>query len=195
MEKVIGYTEYKGTRLQQHQDYQAPFIKLLTELKPKRILEIGTGYGGLILFLRDKLNEIGLEDTLIKSFDINHTYFDLPNLEFIKENLFIDDFKLDRYDLIEDFIKSDGITIVLCDGGNKIKEFNQIAPLLKTGDILMAHDYVDTMELFENEYKDKIWNWCEITRQDIEQITQLENLIDYMKEDFNKIVWVCKMKN
>lgn len=199
--QVTGFTSYKGIMLQQHEDYQSVFSKLLETSKPARILEIGTGAGGLTLFLKDKLNEIGLKETYILSYDINTTNFDstvhdLTNLELSKENLFGggNDFILQRNDLIEPYIKSEGLTIVLCDGGNKIKEFNQISPLLKGGDIIMAHDYCDNTESFESDYKDKIWNWCEIQQKDIQQICDQENLEDFMKEDFNKIVWVCKIK-
>jgi predicted O-methyltransferase YrrM len=200
--QVTGFTSYKGIMLQQHEDYQKVFSKLLEDTKPARILEIGTGAGGLTLFLRDKLNEIGLRETYIKSYDVNTTSFDnnvhdLTNLELSKENLFGggNEFILERGDLIEPYIKSEGLTIVLCDGGNKIKEFNQISPLLKSGDIIMAHDYCENSNLFESDYKDKIWNWCEIQERDIETICQQENLEDFMKEYFNKIVWVCKIKN
>lgn len=200
--QVTGFTSYKGIMLQQHEDYQTVFSKLLEDTKPARILEIGTGAGGLTLFLRDKLNEIGLRETYIKSYDVNTTSFDnnvhdLTNLELSKENLFGggNEFILERGDLIEPYIKSEGLTIVLCDGGNKIKEFNQISPLLKSGDIIMAHDYCENSNLFESNYKDKIWNWCEIQERDIETICQQENLEDFMKEYFNKIVWVCKIKN
>lgn len=199
--QVTGFTAYKGIMLQQHEDYQTVFSKLLETTKPARILEIGTGAGGLTLFLRDKLNEIGLKETYILSYDVNTTNFDsnvhdLTNLELSKENLFGggNEFILERKDLIEPYIKSEGLTIVLCDGGNKIKEFNQISPLLKSGDIIMAHDYCDNRELFESDYKDKIWNWCEIQQNDIQKTCDQENLEDFMKEDFNKIVWVCKIK-
>lgn len=199
--QISGFTVYKGIMLQQHEDYQIPFTKLLESTKPKRILEIGTGAGGLTLFLRDKLNELGLKETFLKSYDVNTTTFDsnihdLTNLELSKENLFCgtNQFVLERKDLIEPYIQSEGLTLVLCDGGNKIKEFNQISPLLKSGDIIMAHDFCDNSELFESEYKDKIWNWCEIQQKDIQDACDQENLVDFMKEDFNKIVWVCKIK-
>ena len=149
---VTGFTSYRGIMLQQHEDYQSIFSKLLENTKPARILEIGTGAGGLTLFLQDKLNEIGLKETYILSYDVNTTNFDsniydLTNLELSKENLFGggNEFILNRKDLIESYIKNIGMTIVLCDGGNKIKEFTQISPLLKEGDIIMAHDYCDNI--------------------------------------------------
>jgi tRNA A58 N-methylase Trm61 len=199
--QVTGFTSYKGIMLQQHEDYQTQFTKLLETTKPNRILEIGTGAGGLTLFLRDTLNELGLKETYIKSYDVNNTTFDsnvhdLTNLELSKENLFGggNEFVLERKDLIEPYIQSEGLTIVLCDGGNKIKEFNQISQLLKHGDIIMAHDYCESYEMFLSEYKDKIWNWCEIQEKDIENACVSEGLENFMKNDFNKIVWVCKIK-
>ena len=203
MEKkqIVGFTAYKGLMLQQHDNYAEPFTNLILNTKPKRILEIGTGTGGLTLFLREKLNELGFNDTYFKTYDVNDAYlnsdhYDLTNLEILKDNLFIggNEFILDRYDLIQPYIQSEGVTIVMCDGGNKIKEFNQIAPLLKSGDIIMAHDYAHDDETFKNEIYDKIWNWCEIQEKDIIEICNKENLEDYMKSEFNQIVWACKIK-
>ncbi len=70
MSKVKGHTSYKGLTAQQHNDAFDVFKTFITEIKPKRVLEIGTAGGGLTLFIRDTLNEIGLQDTPIKSFDV-----------------------------------------------------------------------------------------------------------------------------
>lgn len=50
--------------------------------------------------------------------------------------------------MVESFIKREGTTLILCDGGSKINEFNILSKYLKSGDIIMAHDYVDTKENF-----------------------------------------------
>ncbi len=57
MSKVTGHTSYKGLTAQQHNDAFDVFKTFLTEIKPKRILEIGTAGGGLTLFIRHTLNE------------------------------------------------------------------------------------------------------------------------------------------
>jgi len=204
MEKkqVTGVSSYKGIMLQQHENYSEVFTEFLKKIKPSKILEIGTGAGGLTLFLRETLNDIGLSESKIKSFDINsmdsvHTQINsMENIEILKDNLFSggNDYVLDRYDLIENFIKSEGTTLVMCDGGNKVKEFNQISPLIKKGDYIMAHDYVDNQENFLENYLDKIWNWAEIKDEDIKDICEKENLISSNKENFDSIVWVCKQK-
>lgn len=58
----------------------------------------------------------------------------------------------------------------------------------------MAHDYVKDKKTFEEFYMNKIWDWCEIMDSDINEICVEQNLIDYMKEEFEKIVWSCKIK-
>ena len=198
--EVSPCMKYRGVHLQQQNGYQKPFFKLLSSLKPKRILEIGTGVGGFTLFLRDTLNEIGLSDSIIKTYDIYNLSnqfneeHDLNNIEFSNENIFNADYDLEQIEMIKSFIQSDGTTLVLCDGYNKIKEFNQLGKLLKIGDVIMAHDYVVNHQVFENDYFEKIWNWCEIIEEDIIETILNENLVELMKEDFEKIVWVCKIK-
>ena len=100
----------------------------------------------------------------------------------------------DRVDEIKSFIQSEGITLVLCDGDSKVNEFKQLSPLLKIGDVIMAHDYIFNRQIFESDFFEKIWNWCEVTDEDINQTCSEQNLKDFMMEDFEKIVWVCKRK-
>ena len=59
---VLGHTTYNGYTAQQHNDFFNVFKKFLTEIKPARVLEIGTAGGGFILAIREILNEIGLSD-------------------------------------------------------------------------------------------------------------------------------------
>ena len=82
----------------------------------------------------------------------------------------------------------------MCDGGSKINEFNLLSKYLKSGDIIMAHDYVDTKENFLKNYKNKIWNLREIGDEHIKNTCEKYNLKSYMKETFDKVVWVCKIK-
>jgi hypothetical protein len=58
----------------------------------------------------------------------------------------------------------------------------------------MAHDYCHDRDLFENEIKDTIWNWFEISFSDIENSVKDNNLIIYPKVDFKNAVWACYQK-
>lgn len=197
--KPLDDNKYKNYVLQQSRNVFDVFREFLNKVKPKRILEIGTGGGGLTLFMRDCLNEIGLQDTEIKTFDTkNHSYYETlreNNIEVIIDNLFNEDYTdIIKPNLIENFVKKDGITIVLCDGGNKINEFNLLSKIIKPGDYILAHDYCFNKEVFEKEIYNKIWNWCEIMESDIEKSSEQENLFTVDYENFSKVVWICKQK-
>jgi hypothetical protein len=66
---------------------------------------------------------------------------------------------------------------------------------IKQSDFILAHDYSHDQETFENEIKNKIWNWLEITYVDIEQSCIENNLEPYKQEIFSNAVWVCMKKN
>jgi predicted O-methyltransferase YrrM len=176
------------------------FSNFIESVRPARILEIGTAGGGTIQFLRDELDKNGLKDSTIKSFEISeHEWFPKmreSGIEVIVENIF-DVFygELTKPEMIVPYIQEEGITVVLCDGGNKITEFNIIAPHLKEGDIIMAHDYIDTNKNYLENYRDKIWNWREIGEEHVEHVSRKYNLQPFMQDEFSKAVWVCKLKN
>jgi len=117
------------------------------------------------------------------------------NIEIIVENIFSHSYKeIEKPEMVESFIGREGTTLVLCDGGSKVNEFIILSKYLKSGDIIMAHDYVDTKENFLENYRDKIWNWREIGEEDIKETCEKYNLKSFMKETFDKVVWVCKIK-
>lgn len=184
---------------QQNQNMFDAFKTLLNEYKPKRVLEIGTAGGGTIQFIRDYLDEIGLNDTKIKTFDVKEHkwYKDMRNtgIDIIIQNIFSHSYReIEKPEFVVDYIKEDGPTLVLCDGGSKINEFKILSEYLKVGDVIMAHDYVDTKENFLENYKEKIWNWREIGSEHIEETCEKYNLKPFLQEHFNNAAWVCKIK-
>jgi cephalosporin hydroxylase len=199
MSDITGAIVYKNYMAMQHANAFNVFRDFITEIKPSRILEIGTAAGGLTVALRDILNDLGLHNVPVKSFDVNtcswHDSIREQNVEIIIENIFNQGYtEIVKPESIIPFIQGEGVTLVLCDGGYKIGEFNLIAPHIKVGDFIFAHDYVDTIENFNENYKDKIWNWCEVEERNISEISEKCNLVDYNKEKFNSVVWVCKKK-
>ena len=178
--------------MQQKPEVSSAFEKLLKEIKPKQIVEIGTAGGGTTLSIRETLDEIGLEKTDIKSFEVKeHKWFPemrKRNIEIIVENIFSHSYKeIEKPEMVESFIGREGTTLVLCDGGSKVNEFIILSKYLKSGDIIMAHDYVDTKENFLENYRDKIWNWREIGEEDIKETCEKYNLKSFMKETFDKV--------
>lgn len=199
--KITGYFVYGDLTIMQHTSVKEKFIKLITSIKPTKILEIGTSSGGLTLMLRDILDTNGLESTRLISYDINDPVYlrrhvdNGRNIELKVENVFNHQYdKLENGDEIIDIITSDGTTLVLCDGGSKKNEFRILSDYLKIGDVIMAHDYAPNQTYFQEHINNKIWNWMEIQDSDIDDSCQRNNLTPFMEQDFRDIVWACKIK-
>jgi len=183
------------TSQQSHNVYQI-FYDFILEIKPKRILEIGTALGGFTQFLNIITKEIGLETKILTYDIISHPWYQEIidfGIDLRVEDIFSNNFKTCKQEVI-DFIKQDGTTLVLCDGGWKIGEFNLLSDYIKSGDFIMAHDYSFDDETYRNKIQNKIWNWCEITEKDIEECSLRNNLLPYNQEIFSNCVWVCKKK-
>jgi hypothetical protein len=203
MNEILGYFTYKNTKISQHSSIDVPIKKLLNNLKPSQIVEIGTAQGGFTLLVRDLLNDSGLKGTPIKTYDI-HTenniklyYNDPSQIDVVTKNIFNDNYsglKAGEEEIIN-FIQQQGVTIVFCDGALKKKEFNILSKYIKPGDIIMAHDYAPNQEYFNENVYGKIWNWFEIQDADIEEACISNKLLPYMQQEFRDVVWVCKIKS
>jgi len=196
---VKGHFIYENLIISQHENVGSVFNKLIKQIKPKRILEIGTADGGLTLMLRDLLNDNGLNNSIIRTYDIleqtNLKNKNVDGIEIITKSPFNYPYSdLEYPDEIKEFVQSEGTTLVLCDGGFKINEFILISQFLKVGDVIMAHDYAHDSDVFKKEIENKIWNWHEIQYSDISNACEINNLESYMLDEFKQVVWVCKMK-
>lgn len=192
-----GLSSYMGMASQQNHKAYEVFYNFLNDVKPKRILEIGTALGGFTQFLKKVSDESNL-DINILTYDIHRMnwYDDLINegIDVRVEDVFINNYSEVKQEVI-DYIQQDGLTIVLCDGGNKVGEFNILSNYIKQGDFIMAHDYAYNREEFMENYDRKIWNWHEIEHSNIAESCDRNNLQSYKSEIFNDVVWVCKIKN
>lgn len=204
MNKIKGIFGYKGTTCWQHPQVGDKLETLFNESRPSQILEIGTANGGLTELIRDILDELNLFDTALRTYDVNPDHIRKRLLEKIEQGSNID-FRLKNLfnypyseivevEEVSDYIKKPGTTIVMCDGGSKKNEFKMFAPFLKTGDIIMAHDYAPNKEYFEKHIKNKIWNWHEIEDKDIEDSCNEYNLEPFLQDQLLEVVWVCRKK-
>lgn len=187
---------YNGWGAQQNPNTFEVFHNFLNEVKPSRILEIGTSIGGFTSFLNYTVKKLNI-DCDILSYDIYYKnwYDDMikDGIDVRVENIFNHDYtNVNQY--VIDFIKEDGVSIILCDGGNKKEEFKILSSYMKIGDFILAHDYADNREIFESSINRKIWNWLELTDDDIKKPCDENNLVDYNKQIFNNVVWTCKTK-
>ena len=202
-DEVYGSFVYKDFYVLQMKNVKDNLKKLFEKVQPKRVVEIGTEYGGLTIIISDIFSELNLTDSKVRTYDIKDcpglkTHVNLPdNIEFVCENIF----ENDRFKLVEkskeslnEFLVDDGVNIFMCDGSNQIKEFKSLAPLCKKGDIIMVHDYVEDSETFRNEFENKKWNWHEIRLKDIRDIIDYLDFEKFDYENMCDVVWGCFIK-
>ena len=177
---------YKGIFSQQNKNFYPAFEKLFAQENIVRVLEIGTATGGFIRAVRD------LTNAEIVTYDIKETKHKATleeNNITVKVQSAFDDF-----DFIEQYISAENQVLVICDGGNKPKEFEVFSRLLKPGDIIMAHDYSRDEELYRVYIKHNVWRWCEIQYKDIALAVQEYNLQPLLTEEFQEAAWTCWKK-
>lgn len=105
------------------------------------IIEVGYYRGGLTQYFA----EFSCDTCEVVAYDINDTERSNQNFKFSKKISFkkIDCFSDQGVEEIKNKIKSPGKTLLFCDGGDKDREFNLFSPFLKSGDMVMVHDYHD----------------------------------------------------
>jgi cephalosporin hydroxylase len=200
---MTGCTSYRELTAQQHDNFKSVFEKFLPEIKPVRLVEIGTAGGGTTLAINDIMKTLGYSYEF-RSYDIyeHPWYHRLPEegIDLRIENLFDQPYRSfnpdapDRVQELINFIQSPGTTLVMCDGGHKIAEFELFSDIIKPGDFIMAHDFSWTWEIFLNEIKEKIWDWCEISGENVAEAIARNRLEPYMKDEFQAVAWGCMRK-
>jgi cephalosporin hydroxylase len=137
---------YKGIRCSQSPNVLTSLDKLTDSIKDnlvKHIIEIGTFNGGFTNILHD--HDISSEAE-VHTFDINHVSVKLENVVY-----HVGDCLTQNKQKIIDLVQQDGRTLLFCDGGNKITEVNTFCSHLKTGDIILCHDYLKTFSLLNTK--------------------------------------------
>lgn len=160
---------------------EIPFKEILPEFST--IIEIGFDRGGFSKWL----NYNKKPDTKLVSYDISF------NSKLVDDGI---DFRLgDCFDPtviaeITQLINSSGKTLVLCDGGNKEKEFMLYSKHLKPNDVIMLHDYAHS-DADYNDIKLQIgWKTgAESKYQNIKNAVHENNLSPYHYEKFKNVLW------
>ncbi len=191
-----GFCSFDGETAMQHYNAFYYLWDLIEDMRPNKIIEIGTAAGGLTRFLKCIAEELNLNAQVI-SYDVN----DNPSREklldigvdYRQEDCF-DKKNVNNLNKLAQEISTEGRTLVLCDGGHKITEFNMLSDFLKKEDVIMAHDYSSSKDFFQSEIHGKIWNWCEITYENIKDSVERNNLKPHFADKFSKAVWACFIK-
>ena len=179
---------YRGIPTMQNKQFIPAFKELLlfSRRDIRRILEVGTADGGLIHAITD------ISDIEVVTYDVrmprHADKLATKNVNIVVKDIFTD------LDFAKRYIQLKGETLVLCDGGNKPREFHVLSSYLKSGDIIMAHDYCRDPELWESGFKETVWPNAEITYGHIEPAVKKNNLTEFMTDEFQAAAWTCWKK-
>jgi hypothetical protein len=151
------------------------------------ILEIGTHRGAFSIWLYNnknincKFKTFEIDPSVIKIPDKYKSLIDIEIADCFSEKTICD---------IKNLIETHGKTMLLCDGGNKNKEFITYSKYLKPNDIIMLHDYADNIKNYEQITKKHNWkHGCESWFDAIEQSVIENNLEKFLYDDFSEILW------
>ncbi len=189
---VPGHFDYRGTDMQQPVAVLDVLPPLLRELKPARVLEIGTGDAGFIRFVRHTLNDLGMADVPTTSVDVAHRDSHLiakkEGSNLLTFQPFHSNYSKVHEDLIK-FVQGSGVTAVFCDGSSPAKEFGAMTKVAKVGDVIFAHDYAPDRGEFDRRVNGKIWNWLETTDADLEQTVNRFEMKKWKHDELLSAAW------
>lgn len=161
---------------------EAAFKMVLNEFST--IIEIGFDRGALSSWLYQNKNK----NTKLVSYDIS---FDSKEINDDNIDFRLGDcFNQEIIDEIKSLIQLPGKTLVLCDGGNKEKEFALYSAFLKSGDVIMLHDYAHSSEDYERVLSETGWlTNAESKFENIQQSIKSCSLIPYHYDMFKDALW------
>ena len=179
------------------------FENFFNENKFDYVIEIGTSFGGLSLFL--------YEQSLNHNFKfITYDWFGFKDgewswrldklkqawggelkFDFRDKNVFEES----TIDEISSILKNNKC-LLLCDGGDKPKEIQIYSEYLQSGSYIMGHDYAADEDWFSKNIYRKIWDWLELQDSDFSENMEKYNLRKSKKyyDKFRNVVWLCLTK-
>jgi len=182
--------DFFGLEMQQKPTATYLFSQLLADIRPERIIELGTGLGGLTALL-------GLyghtHECHVVTYDNDakdERYVEL--FAFLGVDRRVQDI-FEKQGEIEDMIGEEGTTLLLCDNGNKVREVNVFANALKIGDVIMAHDYHTVMTQDPRIIgEDTV---CEICYDQIADVCFNCSVVEIMNGIFVPAMWFCGQRS
>jgi hypothetical protein len=155
------------------------------------IVEIGSYNGGLSSYIFESKKE-----------GANFTSYDIePSINMAKQQRSDIDFRIGDcfeekyYNEIVELIKQSGRTLLICDGGNKTKEFNEFSKYLKKDDVVILHDYKQDEQSWKIATEYWQWPYGFETEYDVIKDAIAENgLQEFNNTNANFFIWGSYIK-
>lgn len=214
-----------GCFMQQTPEAVLSLNRLLNFVNFDTIIELGTHDGGLsslfALYCHGSNNKAYASHEGEPSLYKNHTHHKSPK-QFYTFDIFERDIprlnmlrvlgaKAEKLDFLNNpegieyvrrLITEGGRVLLLCDGGDKRKEFELYAPALKRGDIIMGHDWAKDEASFAALKGRGIWSNWETKWEDddtstnfgLKKICHTNDIVQVLPEEFDNVAWFCGLK-
>lgn len=209
-----------GSFMQQTPQAVLSINRLLNDNDFRRIIEIGTHDAGLSMFLAlyCNLSKRNPQQNSPVSYKVTTTAktpkdfftFDIMVRDESMTDLILrlgghaiiqDVFESSCISNLRNLIQEPGKTLLLCDGGNKQKEFLTYCSALKVGDVIMAHDYAKDTASFASVKERGIWHgwetkWENDTSDDfgLKDICDANGISQVHADEFDDSVWFAGEK-
>jgi cephalosporin hydroxylase len=175
----------------QHPEAPALLSVAIHAIAPERILEIGTGSGGLSVLLALYARKTGADFVTIDRNECDPlaaaVIDSVPRRVPLRSSTgawpsrVVCDVWAREY-AVNEFLSNPGRVLLLCDGGDKERELRTFAPALKAGDFVMVHDYLGATE--------PEWRWVEIRLDRITDLLEEQALVPSY-EYLERVAWGC----
>ena len=151
----------------------------------EQIIEIGTFTGAFTYWLSENKSD----SCKIISYDNNPDFLQVNNIKDTTLRV-ADCFDVDVIGEIKSLISQPKKTLLLCDGGDKETEFKLFSRYLKTGDVVMLHDYEETPEEYEKIKTELDWpTISESHYKNLERYLPELKLRPYLYNEFKQVLW------
>ena len=209
-----------GSFMQQTPNAVLSINRLLNDNNFRRIIEIGTHDAGLSIFLAlycnlsKRLPQLN-SSVGYKARTTMKTPRDFFTFDVVMRDESMTDLvqRLGGHAIIQDvfdplcisgvgsLIKKEGQSLLICDGGNKKREFEVYSPILKQGDIIMAHDYARDATSFEKVKNRGIWHGWETKWEGepsgdfgLKDVCEANHIEQIHADEFDDSVWFVGVK-
>jgi hypothetical protein len=195
----LGGTRFCGLLMGQNQQALPAFDTIFKTLERagnplRRIIELGTSHGGLSVYLQLYCLVSGAQLVTYDRPGFVPTYIELfgrLGVDYRAADVLGDAATITE---IGALLSAPGRCMLLCDNGDKVREFALYARFLKPDDLILAHDYCENREVFQAAFHNKKWSFCEITEADIHLACRDYHLSPFLQEVMAPAAWVCRCK-
>lgn len=181
---------YKGIHCAQVPGTFDVFKFLFKKNNFNKIIELGTYMGGFTHWLHDHKPN----NCLLMTYDFNSENYSIDksiNINFNKVDVLSEAGKK----IISNILNLPGQNLILCDGGDKNKEFNIYSKYLKKNDVIMIHDYNHKGNNFQDYADAKLWPWDADSKYEKIKISLKKyNLKEYYNNLTLPVLWGCFKK-